>query len=137
MGDSSWQPINRGRVGWAEKNGLERGRKIRVEATAVESDIRYPTDSPLRCDAIRVVMRLLKRLSQRQLVSWVDHSRRAQRRCLNIRNSRGKKREQPYRDLLKGACKTRGYAHRTCGQVPSGPIPSAKLWPKSWPTIWS
>ena len=62
--------------------------------------------------------RLLKRLSQRQLVSWVDHSRRAKRRCLNIRNSRGKKREQHYRDLLKVACKTRGYAHRTCGQAP-------------------
>ena len=103
-----------GRLGG--KNGLERGRKIRVDATAVESDIRYPTDSPLLCNAIRVVTRLLKRLRQRQLVSWVDHSRRAQRRCLNSRNSRGKKREQHYRDLLKGACKTRGYAHRTWGQ---------------------
>ena len=82
------------------------------------TDIRYPTDSQLLYDAVRVLSRLLKRLSQRQSISFVDHSRRAKRRCLNIRNSRGKKREQHYRDLLKVACKTRGYAQRTCVQVP-------------------
>ena len=77
MEDSTWQKINRVLVSWADQEGLEKGRKIRVDATSVESDIRYPTDSQLLYDAIRVLTRLMRRLSQRQSVAFVDHSRRA------------------------------------------------------------
>ena len=37
----TWQQINRLLVQWAEGQGLERGRKIRADATAVESPIPY------------------------------------------------------------------------------------------------
>lgn len=82
--DSSWQEMNRVLVGWADQEGLEKGRKIRVDATGVESNIHYPRDSQLLVDAIRVLTRLLKRLSRRESVTFVDHCRRAKRRCLNI-----------------------------------------------------
>ena len=68
--DSSWQEMNRVLVGWADQEGLEKGRKIRVDATGVESNIHYPTDSQLLYDAIRVLTRLLKRLNQRQSVTF-------------------------------------------------------------------
>ena len=42
---STWGQDNRLLVGWADRQGLERGRKIRADATAVESHIPYPTDS--------------------------------------------------------------------------------------------
>ncbi len=115
--DSSWQEMNRVLVGWANQKGLEKGRKIRVDATGVESNIHYPTDSQLLSDAIRVLTRLLKRLNQRQSVSFVDHSRRAKRRCLEIRNSRGKKRKKHYQDLLKVARDTHSYVQRVLEQA--------------------
>src|SRR4051812_3099535 len=38
-----------------------RGRKLRVDTTAVEADIHYPTDSALIGDGVRVLSRLLRR----------------------------------------------------------------------------
>ena len=51
----TWQQVNRLRVRWADRQGLERGRKIRVDATAVESPIGYPQDSQLLADSVRVL----------------------------------------------------------------------------------
>ncbi len=114
---STWQKINRVLLGWARKEHLEPGRKIRVDATAVESDIHYPTDSRLLYDSIRTVTRCLRQLKNRQKeVSFTDHSRRAKRRLRNIRNSRGVNRKNYYRDLLKVARKTCGYGQRTLEQ---------------------
>ena len=107
---STWQQINRLLVQWASRQGLERGRKIRADATAVESPIRYPLDSQLLCDAIRVLTRWLRRLARHHTIVFHDHRRRAKRRCLNIGNHRGKRRLRAYRDLLKVARKTSHYA---------------------------
>ena len=113
---STWQALNRVLVSWADEKGLEKGRKIRVDATGVESNIRYPLDSQLLYDSVRVVTRLLKRLNPSESLSFVDHSRRAKKRCLNIRNSRGEKRKKHYRDLLKIA-RTLGYGTRALEQA--------------------
>ena len=104
------QQVIRLQVQWAEIQGLERGRKIRVDATAVESPIRHPLDSQLLNDSVRVLTRLLRRLARHHKVVFHDHRRRAKRRCLNIANHRGKRRKQAYRDLLKVAGKTAHYA---------------------------
>ena len=114
---STWQAVNRVLLNWADKKGLEKGRKIRVDATGVQSNIRYPLDSHLLYDSIRVVTRLLKRLNPSEPISFVDHSRRAKKRCLNIRNSRGEKRKKHYRDLLKIARRTLGYGTRALEQA--------------------
>ena len=70
---STWQAVNRVLVSWADEKGLEKGRKIRVDATGVQSNIRHPLDSQLLYDSIRVVTRLLKRLNQQESLSFVDH----------------------------------------------------------------
>ncbi len=125
----TWERIDQVLLGWARRQGLEKGRKIRVDATAVESDIRYPTDSQLLSDAVRTVTGLLKRLAQGQALSYTDHCRRAKRRVTNIRNSRGRKRRGFYRDLLKVARMTAGYARRALagGLSGSGPLIVARL----------
>ena len=129
---ATWQQINRLLVQWAARQGLERGRKIRVDATAVQSPIRYPLDSQLLVDSIRVLTRLLRRLSRHHKIVFRDHQRRAKRRGLTIKNRRGKRRRQAYRDLLKVARKTAHYAERALQQAdrftdPLSPLIVAKL----------
>jgi transposase, IS5 family len=116
---STWQRINQVLVGWATQKKLEKGRKIRVDSTAVAADIHYPTDSELLYDCIRTITRLLKRLRKRHSaretenqagVVFCDHTRRAKKRRHQITNRRGARREAAYRDLLKVAHRTFGYA---------------------------
>ena len=114
---STWGQINRLLVGWADRQGLERGRKIRADATAVESHIPYPTDSQLLADAIRVLIRSLRRLSRGHKIVFHDHRLRAKRRCMNIRNHRGARRHDEYRDLLKVARKTAHYTRMALRQA--------------------
>ena len=108
---SSWEKINRVLIRWAAGEGLEKGKKIRVDATAVESDIHHPTDSQLLYDSIRKLTALLGKLKEHHPVVYSDHCRRAKRRCTNIRNTRGQDRKKPlYQDLLKVAGQTAHYA---------------------------
>ena len=109
---------NLGKIGadhlvlWAQARGLEKGQRIRVDATAVQTNIHYPLDSELLYDGIRVVTQWLGQLREREGIGFVDHTRRAKRRVLNIRNRRGKKRLDGYRDLIKVASKTAHYAEQ-------------------------
>jgi len=107
---STWEQVNRVLVRWAVQRGLEKGRKVRIDATTVETDIHYPMDSDLLCDGIEVITRLLMACQPITGRGFTDHRRRAKRRRLAILNQRGKQRRQAYRDLLKVARKTRSYA---------------------------
>ena len=109
---TTWKAINDHLVLWAQARGLEKGQRIRVDATAVQTHIHYPLDSELLYDGIRVVTRWLGRLRDWEGIGFVDHTRRAKRRVLNIRNRRGKKRLDGYRDLIKVASKTAHYAEQ-------------------------
>lgn len=109
---STWEKMNRELVRWAAKCGLEKGRKIRIDATTVDTDIHHPMDSALLCDGIEVITRLLLACQHVTGRGFTDHRRRAKRRRLAILNHRGKKRKQAYQDLLKVARKTRSYASR-------------------------
>jgi len=98
----------------AAQSGVERGRKVRIDATVVEANIHAPTDSSLMWDGVRVLTRLLKRADKRfGFKLWSDHKRRAKRRMLEIQNtgSKGKQREG-YEDLLKVSHRVVGYAER-------------------------
>ena len=106
---STWEQVNRVLVQWAAQRGLEKGRKIRIDATTVESDIHHPMDSDLLCDGIEVITRLLRVCEPITGRGFRDHRLRAKRRRLAILNQRGKKRQQAYRDLLKVARKVRSY----------------------------
>jgi len=68
---------------YASQIGVERGRKVRIDATVVEANIHAPTDSSLMLDGVRVLTRLLKRADDCfGFELWSDHLRRAKRRML-------------------------------------------------------
>ena len=74
-------------VGVAREQGVAAGRKLRVDTTAVESNIHHPTDSTLLGDGIRVLTRGLGRIAaecQRGAVEVVSHGRAVKHRLLEI-----------------------------------------------------
>ncbi len=85
----------------------------------MESPIPYPTDSQLFCDSVRVLTRLLRQLAHHHKIVLHDHRRRAKRRCLEIKNLRGKRRLRAYRDLLKVARKSAHYTTMALQQADS------------------
>ena len=91
-------------VGYAQDHAIEKGRKIRVDCTVVESNIHAPFDSELLVDAHRVLARLLTEAKTKLPginFSFTDHRRRAKRRNLGIMNARnGEERKRIYKDLM-------------------------------------
>src|SRR4051794_25700948 len=61
VGPDTLQKLNDRAVELARGRKVTRGRKLRVDTTAVETEIHYPTDSGLIGDGVRVVSRLLRR----------------------------------------------------------------------------
>ena len=61
IGPETLQALNDRVVQLARSLKVTRGRKLRVDTTAVETDIHFPTDSGLVSDGVRVVSRLLRR----------------------------------------------------------------------------
>ena len=45
--EETWEAIHRDILGYAAREEIEKGRTIRVDSTAVETDIHHPTDSTL------------------------------------------------------------------------------------------
>jgi IS5 family transposase len=106
------EKINRRLVRYAVAQGIEPGRKVRIDATVTETNIHEPTDSTLLFDAVRVLARLLgeaQRLSD--FPHWSDHSKRAKRRMLAIASTGdADARVDAYVDLLTVTHWTVGYA---------------------------
>jgi len=48
--EETWETINQVILGYAKQEKVESGRKVRIDATAVETDIHHPTDSTLLAD---------------------------------------------------------------------------------------
>jgi transposase, IS5 family len=61
VGPETVQALNDRVVQLARSLKVTRGRKLRVDTTAVETNIHFPTDSGLLGDGVRVVSRLLRR----------------------------------------------------------------------------
>jgi IS5 family transposase len=99
--------VNRALIDCAKQEGIERGRKIRVDTTVTESNIHHPTDSTLLYDVVRVIARIVKGQKLPRGCGFRDHTRRAKRRSLGISNAKNKAARVPlYRDLLKVTRKT-------------------------------
>lgn len=97
----------------AVSKGIEKGRKVRVDCTVVESNIHRPTDSSQLEDSVRVLARLTGRAIEvfGLGIHFVNHHRRAKKRALAILNARSdKQRKKPYCDLLQVTSWTVGYA---------------------------
>jgi len=110
-------------IRWAAKTGVERGRKVRVDSTVVQANVHTPTDSSLLWDGVRVLTRLLQRTNERfGFGLYTDHRRRAKRRMLAIQHTGSpSKRRAAYRDLLKVAGKSVGYAQRAIDHLAEHP----------------
>jgi len=116
VSEQTWQRINRLLLIDAEALGVEDGRKVRIDPTVTESNIHHPTDNALLFDSVRVLARLLREAGKKFDIVYTDHTRRAKRRHCAIRNARSQKqRLEPYRDLIKVARKSAGYARRAVG----------------------
>jgi IS5 family transposase len=128
IGADTLEAINRILVASAAASGIEKGRKVRVDCTVVESNIHHPTDSSLLWDCVRVLSRWSQRAVEISDVVVANHCRRAKRRALGILNARtNKQRKKLYRDLLKVAHKTCADAVRALEALERGPT-ADPLW---------
>ena len=122
ISEQTWEVIFRDLLGHAKQENIEKGRKVRIDSTVVESNIHKPFDS------VRVLTRLLQKARDHfgAKIIFSDHQRRAKRRMVGIQYARGEKqRQRLYEDLLKAARKTIGYATRAEGIL--GQLSSAEI----------
>jgi len=116
LSEETWEGINRIIVRYAKQQGLEKARKVRMDATAVESDIHYPLDSTLLQDGIRIISGCLAQAKKLRPVPmyrfrFSDHKRVTKKCVLKIQNAKNKEsREKTYRKLLKIAQQVVDYA---------------------------
>lgn len=114
LSETAWEAANRAVLEYARREGVEKGRTVRLDSTAVESDIHYPTDSSLLVDGVRVITRLLmagKECTPTPAYGFADHRRVVKKRALKILNCKKESiRKQCYRDLLEIGMRVRGYA---------------------------
>lgn len=110
----TWEKIHNIFVRHAVSKDMEKGRKVRLDSTTVDTDIHYPLDSVLLQDGVRIITRWLiegKRLRPVPGYTFADHRRVMKKRVMKIRNSRSKKvKKEAYVDLLRYADRVRGYA---------------------------
>ena len=113
LSEQTWEAVNKALIANASETGTEKGRTVRIDSTAVESDIHHPTDSGLLQDGIRVITRLLiegERLCSTPGYHFSDHRRVVKKRVLKILNSRKEKvRTSCCKDLLEFAELVMGY----------------------------
>jgi len=112
--EETWEAIHREIIGYAKQEKIETGRKVRIDATVVETDIHHPTDSTLLADGVRIITRWLgegKELAPTPCYHYSDHRRVVKKRVLTILNAKKEQvRQEAYRDLLVYAGKVRAYA---------------------------
>jgi IS5 family transposase len=93
--------INRMTTGYGIEEGIDNGKRTRIDSSVVNAAIHAPTDSSLLYDSVRVLMRLMRRARQWTKVPFKDCRRRAKRHALEILNARSADERLPmYRDLI-------------------------------------
>ncbi len=121
--EETWEAIHSRIIDYAKDEGIEKGQKIRIDSTAVETNIHHPTDSSLLCDGIRVISRWLaqgKGLSPQPVYPFSDHSRAAKKRAMVILNTKKEKaRLAAYKELLWYAGRVVFYAESAIPELRS------------------
>ena len=134
--EDTWGRINRDLMHYARELRVENGRKVRTDATPVESNIHPPSDSSLLWDVVRVLTRLMLRAHEDfGIRRFPDRTRRAKRRAIEVQTAKPnqkRKRVKAYRDLLNVTRETMGYARdamallETCGDI-MAPVLAAEI----------
>jgi IS5 family transposase len=114
----------------ARDKGITAGRRMRLDTTVVETDIHHPTDSTLLGDGVRVLTRIMGKITK--IAGAVgsklrDRSRSVKLRLLEIgRVARAKgpinqdKLQQRYRQLLDTTSRVVGQARRFSEEIVQG-----------------
>ena len=63
LGPEVIEKLHRRVVEIGQENQIATGRRMRVDTTVVETDIHYPTDSSLLGDGVRVLTRIMKKVT--------------------------------------------------------------------------
>lgn len=136
LGDAGTQAIHEHIVQRAIEEKVARGGRLRTDTTVVESNVHYPTDSPLLGDGIRVLTRTLGRLANQcrpGAVKVVDHARSTKHRLLEIHRaakslgeSARERMQEGYRRLVEIAPGVVRQAERVGGKLESGELKLAR-----------
>jgi transposase, IS5 family len=114
----------------AQTKQVVEGRRMRVDTTVIETNIHYPTDSSLLGDGVRVLARIMKKITK--IAGEVgtklrDRSRSVKLRVLDIaRAARSKAKEsqgklkQNYRKLLESTSRLVGQAKQFSKEIADG-----------------
>lgn len=113
LSEETWKAINEALSGYAKKQEKITAEKLRIDTTAYETNIHYPTDSSLLWDSYRTSARLLKDVSDemRQIgLTHRFHTKKVRKLALYISRNSGKKEKglqqkikSTYRKLIERA----------------------------------
>jgi transposase, IS5 family len=117
-------------VSIAKENDVAQGSKMRVDTTVVETDIHYPTDSSLLGDGVRVLTRVMKKVTK--IAGEVgaklrDRTRSVKYRVMEIgraaraKGAQGKEKlKKAYANLLNSTSRVVGQAKRFAREIVDG-----------------
>ena len=130
LGPEVIQKLHRRMVEIAQETKLAAGHKMRVDTTVVETDIHYPTDSTLLGDGVRVLTRIMKKVSAvagKAGTQMRDRSRSAKLKVLAIARASRNKTEQgrqkmknAYVQLLEITSRIVGQAKKFASEIAEG-----------------
>src|SRR5882757_1521639 len=130
LGPEVLKQVHERMVKIALEGGVTTGRRMRVDTTVVETDVQHPTDSTILGDGVRVLTRMMKKITK--IAGAVgtklrDRSRSVKFRLLEIgRVARAKgpinqdKLKQRYRRLLNSTSRVVGQAKRFSAEIAEG-----------------
>jgi IS5 family transposase len=117
-------------VSIAKEKGLAQGAKMRVDTTVVETNIHYPTDSSLLGDGVRVLTRVMKKITKitgevgcrlRDRTRSVKHRVMEIGRAARAKGSQGKEKlQKAYANLLNSTSRVVGQAKRFAQEIVDG-----------------
>jgi IS5 family transposase len=117
-------------IALAQERAVVQGRRMRVDTTVVETNIHYPTDSGLMGDGVRVLTRLMKKVTAiagEAGTKLRDRKRSLQRRLVEIgraTRSKGKAAQEKvkaiYRKLVEVTRRVVGQAKRFSAEIGQG-----------------
>jgi transposase, IS5 family len=130
LGPQAIAQIHERMVTIAKDKGVAKGRNMRVDTTVVETNIHYPTDSSLLGDGVRVLTRIMKKITAIAGAAGTklrDRSRSVKLRVLDIaRAARSKakpgreKLNRAYGQLLSSTSRVVGQAKRFAAEIATG-----------------
>lgn len=91
LSESTWEGLHQLILGYAAGTKIETGKTVRIDSTAIETNIHAPSDSSLLFDGIRIMTRWMvegHQLKPRPDYPFCDHRRVAKKRALAILNAR-------------------------------------------------